>query len=923
MITQDARALLEKANTHVAKCLEGAAGFTISRSHYEVTLEHLFLKFLEEGSGDLVKILRYFEVDPGAVESRLLATVEGFRSGNSGRPSFSPMMLNTLEQAFLVGSVEYEQELIRSGTILVAALRATDITPFRPYMDLMEPIQLDELRRSFGSIVAGSEEDKAPTGRFARPRAAAKPGEPGAPAGEGSALDQFTLDFTAAARAGEIDPVYARDDEIRQMIDILTRRRKNNPILVGEAGVGKTALVEGLALRVVAGDVPKSLQGVELHVLDLGLLQAGAGVKGEFENRLKSVIAEIKESEIPIVTFIDEAHTMIGAGGSAGQGDAANLLKPALARGELRTIAATTWSEYKKYFEKDPALARRFQLVKVDEPDVPRAVTMMRGIKEKFEAAHEVVILDTAVEAAVNLSEQYISGRQLPDKSVDLIDTSCARVRIGLSSKPVVIDDLDRRIEYWELELKARTRDVEGGTVEDDGTIADLEAKLAKAREERAELVVHWEREQEAVAAVEAARGGGVAAEAVVETATEEEAPAAETEEETAPAKTDESEPPADDTPDEPAGEEPDISVETEPPPSLEDALARLAEVQGTPPMIPLEVTPDVIASVVADWTGIPVGQMVKDQARAVLDLEQTLGHRILGQDDALAVMAQGIRAAKAGLSNPNTPIGCFLLVGPSGVGKTEAGLGLAETLFGGERFLTTINMSEFMEAHTVSRLIGSPPGYVGYGEGGRLTEAVRQHPYSVVLLDEVEKSHPDVMNLFYQVFDKGSLADGEGRDIDFKNTVLVMTSNISTDTIVEMCSGEPWPEPDELVEAIRPELSERFKPALLARMTIVPFYPLNAETMRRIVDLKLAGVATRLRETAKIELSTTPGLADWIADRCTVEETGARNVEHVIQNQVLPGVSKEILSRMAEDQPINRISIDVGDDDIPSYRLE
>ncbi|MCK5377139.1 MAG: AAA family ATPase, partial [Acidobacteria bacterium] len=390
-----------------------------------------------------------------------------------------------------------------------------------------------------------------------------------------------------------------------------------------------------------------------------------------------------------------------------------------------------------------------------------------------------------------------------------------------------------------------------------------------------------------------------------------------------APAKTDESEPPADDTPDEPAGEEPDISVETEPPPSLEDALARLAEVQGTPPMIPLEVTPDVIASVVADWTGIPVGQMVKDQARAVLDLEQTLGHRILGQDDALAVMAQGIRAAKAGLSNPNTPIGCFLLVGPSGVGKTEAGLGLAETLFGGERFLTTINMSEFMEAHTVSRLIGSPPGYVGYGEGGRLTEAVRQHPYSVVLLDEVEKSHPDVMNLFYQVFDKGSLADGEGRDIDFKNTVLVMTSNISTDTIVEMCSGEPWPEPDELVEAIRPELSERFKPALLARMTIVPFYPLNAETMRRIVDLKLAGVATRLRETAKIELSTTPGLADWIADRCTVEETGARNVEHVIQNQVLPGVSKEILSRMAEDQPINRISIDVGDDDIPSYRLE
>ncbi len=925
MITQDARALLKLANTHVAKCMEGAAGFTISRSHYEVTLEHLFLKFLEDADGDLVKILRYFEVDPGAVESRLLATVEGFRSGNSGRPSISPMLLNTLERSYLVGSVEFEQEFIRSGTILAAALRATDITPFRPYMDLMEQIQLDELRRSFGAIVAGSVEDKAPTGRFARPRAAAASGE-AAPAGEGTALDQFTVNFTAAASAGEIDPVYARDDEIRQMIDILTRRRKNNPILVGEAGVGKTALVEGLALRVVAGDVPKPLQGVEIRVLDLGLLEAGAGVKGEFENRLKSVIAEIKESPVPIVTFIDEAHTMIGAGGSAGQGDAANLLKPALARGELRTVAATTWSEYKKYFEKDPALARRFQLVKVDEPDVERATTMMRGIKEKFEAAHDVVILDTAVEAAVNLSERYISGRQLPDKSVDLIDTAGARVKIGLSSKPVVIDDLDRRIEHWELELKARQRDVEGGTVKDDGSIPDVEARIEKARAERAELAAQWKLEQDAVSVVEAARGGGESEEEPppvdAEAPDTDETAEAEPESET-PTDAVEDNQPSKPEPEAKPAEEPSTDAPPQEIPSLDEALDKLREVQATPPMIPLEVTPDVIASVVSDWTGIPAGQMVKDQARAVLELEQTIGKRILGQDHALAVIAQAIRASKAGLGNPSTPIGSFLLVGPSGVGKTEAGLGLAETLFGGERFLATINMSEFMEAHTVSRLIGSPPGYVGYGEGGRLTEAVRQRPYSVVLLDEVEKSHPDVMNLFYQVFDKGTLADGEGRDIDFKNTVLVMTSNLATETIVDMCSGDPKPEPDELVEAIRPELSDRFKPALLARMTIVPFYPLGADTMRSIVDLKLGAVAKRLQDSAKINFETTEGLADWIADRCTVEETGARNVEHVIQNQVLPGVSNEILSRMAEDQPIKKISIDVGDDDVPSYRLE
>jgi type VI secretion system protein VasG len=858
MITQDLRSLLSKANTLVARALEGAAGFTIARAHYEISLEHVFLKFLEEGNGDLPRILRYFEVDAGNLQARLLATVEQFRSGNTGRPVFSPLLLDTIEQAFLLGAVEFGQERIRSGTVLAAALSARGISPFRPYMDLLEAIHLDELRRDFAAIVAGSEEDKAPTGRFAAPR----PGVPGAaPAGQGEgALDQFTTDFTARAAAGEIDPVYGRDDEIRQMIDILTRRRKNNPILVGEAGVGKTAVVEGLAMRVAAGDVPAALQGVRVLNLDIGLLQAGAGVKGEFENRLKSVIEEIRQSPIPIVTFIDEAHTLIGAGGSAGGSDAANLLKPALARGELRTVAATTWSEYKKYFEKDAALARRFQLVKVDEPDEGRATTMLRGVCEKFEAAHKVRILDTAVVAAVQLSQRYISGRQLPDKAVDVLDTAAARVKISLSSKPVVVDDLERRIFYHEITLKARQRDVAGGTHTDEGEIERLIAEIEHLRVELAEATGRWEKEREAVAQVEAGRGEGGDAE------------------------------------------------------KLRTALANLSVVQGVSPMIPIEVTPEVVGAVVAGWTGIPVGRMVRDQAQTVVELEKHLGSRIVGQDHALAVLGERIRAARAGLGNPNAPQGVFLMVGPSGVGKTETGLALADLLYGGERFLTTVNMSEYQEAHTVSRLIGSPPGYVGFGEGGILTEAVRQRPYSVVLLDEVEKSHPDVMNLFYQVFDKGTLSDGEGREIDFRNTVLMLTSNLASETIAEMCAGEVKPATDELVEAIRPALRDRFKPALLARMTIVPYFPLAPDVMRKIVDLKLAKVGERLAANAKVSFAYTTGIADWIAERCTVEETGARNVDQVIQGLVLPRVSNEILARMAREEPVRAVSIDVDE---------
>jgi len=907
MITNDVRALLTRAHPHITRNLEAAAGFTIARTHYEVTLEHLFLKLLEDGGGDVPRILRHYEVDGGGFEARLLAAAELLRVGNSGRPVFSPLLLDALERAFLVGAVEYGQEQIRSGALLATLLGMRGATPFSAYLDLLQGVSLDDLRRNFATAVAGSEEDRPAGGRFTaggqaagRPAAGAGASPAAGAARPDSALGQFTIDFTAAARAGKIDPVYGRDEEVRQVIDILTRRRKNNPILVGEAGVGKTALVEGLALRVVAGDVPESLAGVEIRGLDLGLLQAGAGVKGEFENRLKSVIAEIQESPVPVITFIDEAHTLIGAGGSAGQGDAANLLKPALARGELRTVAATTWSEYKKYFEKDPALARRFQLVKVDEPGEERAITMLRGVKEKFEQAHGVVMLDSAVIAAVRLSQRFISGRQLPDKAVDLLDTSAARVKIGLTAKPAAVERLERQLQHARLAVAAKRRDLAGGTVSEDTEIAPLEAEIARLDADLLVVRERWERELAAVRRVQELRGGvpGSAAGAGGADRVADGTPAA------APDG-----PPAAAEGGAPAAAEGDGASR------LAAALGELAEIQGRQALMAIEVTPDVVAAVVSDWTGIPAGKMLRDQAKAALELEAALGARVLGQGPAMGAIAQHLRAARAGLGNPATPQGVFLLVGSSGVGKTESALALADLLYGGERFLTTINMSEYMEAHTVSRLIGSPPGYVGFGEGGILTEAVRQRPYSVVLLDEVEKSHPDVMNLFYQVFDKGVLADGEGREIDFKNTVVIMTSNLADDEIVAMCAGEVRPDSDELVEAIRPRLRERFKPALLARMAIVPFYPLSGEVLRSIVDLKLGRIARRLAANARIQLSTTAALADWIAARCTVEETGARNIDHVIQGTVLAGIAQEILGRMARDEPIRRAEIDVAAD--------
>jgi type VI secretion system protein VasG len=889
MIGVDIKSLLRRLNRHCNRYLEGAAGLCVSRGHYEVSPEHLLLKMAEDPGGDLQHILRHFEIEPAYFQKGVQHAVEDMRSGNPGKPVFSPLLLEWFQDAWLLSSLELGLEEIRSGALLASLADRPSRYTGSAFVDLLEKISKDEIRKKLLTIVAASAETAASAG--------AAPGEKAPAAGAAraagdSALARFTLDFTGRARVGEIDPVFGRDREIRQMVDILGRRRKNNPIVVGEAGVGKTAVVEGLALKIVQNDVPEILSGVELLGLDLGLLQAGAGVKGEFENRLKAVITEVKESAKPIILFIDEAHTLIGAGGAVGGGDAANLLKPALARGELRTIAATTWSEYKKYFEKDPALARRFQLVKLDEPGEEDTILMMRGLREKYEAAHKVRILDSAVVEAVKLSSRYISGRQLPDKAVDLLDTCAARVRIGLSSRPYELEDAQRRIQSLERELGALERDRTAGITVEAARVGELKESIAAVQAQAADLETRWLREKEAVdrvvslrAEVEACAGSAPQAEA---------------------------------KPDGLAVASPSASAAAAP--ALEtsklrlgEALKALEEIQGKSPFIRTEVDTEVIARVVSDWTGIPLGKMVRDDAQAILQFENHLKARIKGQDHAIEAIGRGIRAAKAGLQNPRTPIGVFLLVGPSGVGKTETGLGLADLLFGGERFMVTINMSEFQEKHTVSRLIGSPPGYVGYGEGGVLTEAVRQRPYSVVLLDEVEKADPEVLNLFYQVFDKGMLADGEGRVVDFKNTIILLTSNLASDTIVSMASGPVRPEVDEILNAIRTALVKHFKPALLARMTVVPFYPISMDAMKSIVSLKLDQVGKRLHESHRMKFGYDPAVVELISQRCTEVESGARNIDHIINGTLLPMISTQILERMGSGTLSDALRVEVN----------
>jgi type VI secretion system protein VasG len=855
----DLRALLRKMNKVTTRALNTAVGASSSRAHYELSPDHLLAALLDEGGSDVPKILRHFGIDEARVRKAVARSLETLRAGNPGKPAFSARLIDWIQAGWLHSSVDLGQPEIRSGGLLLAVAGNPAGILSQDYLDLLSPLGRDTLRRDFDAIVAGSSEQVSGHAAVAgRAMSAGAAGDAARPAGAGkrsadSALAKFTVDFTAQAKAGRIDPVFGRDREIRQMVDILGRRRKNNPIVVGEAGVGKTAVVEGLALRVVQGDVPEVLQGVEILSLDLGLLQAGAGVRGEFENRLKSVIEEVKGSEVPVILFIDEAHTLIGAGGAQGGGDAANLLKPALARGELRTIAATTWAEYKKYFETDAALSRRFQPVKLDEPGEDDAVVMLRGLKSHYEAAHKVTIRDDGVVAAVKLSNRYISGRQLPDKAVDLLDTCAARVKVAQAARPARLEDLVKRREALERERDALRRDAATGAPRDPERLARLDATLASIADEAGRIEGAWGREREAarrVLEVRAALAG---------------APA-------------------------------DASLGLK----LEEATAALEKArEGDEVYVPLEVDPDTVARTVSDWTGIPLGNMVRDQARAILEFETRMGGRIKGQNHALDAVGRGLRAAKAGIGNPSAPMGVFMFVGPSGVGKTETALGIADLLFGGERFLTSVNMSEYQEKHTVSLLKGSPPGYVGYGEGGVLTEPVRQRPYSVVLLDEVEKAHPDVMNLFYQVFDKGSLTDGTGREIDFKNTIIVLTSNLGTDVITRMCATPVPPDVAELTAAVKPALVQHFKPALNARWTIVPFLTIGPEVMREIVSLKLDRVGRRLMESHRIAFGYDPRVVEQIAARCTEVDTGARNVDHVVQASLLPRISTEILERL------------------------
>jgi type VI secretion system protein VasG len=874
------KSIVSKLNDTTRTALEGAAGLCLARTHYDVEIEHLLMKLLDAAESDFTRILKHFGVDKARLSAELSRALDKLKTGNARTPAFSPSLFRALTEAWTVGSLEFGAGQVRSGFVLLALISNEDLSRIvREVSKELQKIEPDALRKQLPAILEDSLE------RAAGPAATA-PGAPGAPktGGKTQNLDQFTVDMTANAKAGKIDPVLGRDFEIRQIIDILTRRRQNNPILTGEAGVGKTAVVEGFAVRIANGDVPPPLRNVALRSLDLALLQAGAGIKGEFENRLKGLIEEVKSSPTPIILFIDEAHTMIGAGGAAGQNDAANLLKPALARGELRTVAATTWSEYKKYFEKDPALARRFQVVKVEEPTEAQCQVMLRGAVPALEKHHNVRILDEGLAAGVKLSHRYLPDRQLPDKAVSVLDTACARLALGQNTTPPALEDVGREIDDCDVQTRVLEREAALGADHAE-RLAAIAKQKAAAEARRAELQARWEKEKDLVARIREVRGK-------IEGAAQPPAPAA-------------------------AGEAPPAEPSAD---ALRADLAALnAEldaVQGESPLMRVCVDASIVGDVVSGWTGIPIGKMLKDEVATVLALEQHLGRRVIGQDHALGMISERIRTSKAGLEDPSKPIGVFMLVGPSGVGKTETALALSDLLYGGERNLITINMSEFQEAHTVSTLKGSPPGYVGYGEGGVLTEAVRRRPYSVVLLDEVEKAHPDVLELFFQVFDKGHMEDGEGRSIDFKNNIIILTSNAATDSMMKLTADpETAPSPEGLVKAIKPELNKIFKPAFLGRMVIIPFYPIRDEALKQIVRLKLAKIQRRLLETHKIPLTCDDALIEEVARRCTEVESGARNVDHILTNTLLPEISRQILGRLAERQKLAPIHVTVGED--------
>ncbi len=886
-------ALFGKLNKLGYQAVEGATVFCKMRGNPYVEVVHWLHQILNGQDSDLHRIIQHYDLDPGKIAAEMTRALDALPRGASTISDLSDHLMDAMERGWVWGSLLFSDSKVRTGYLLLGMLKTPAL---RNILKSMSPelgkIGPDDLADHFGEATDGSPEetlgaqDGTTVGGGAEPGEASGAMAPGA-MGKGEALEQFCTDLTAQARAGEIDPIVGRDEEIRQIVDVLMRRRQNNPILTGEAGVGKTAVVEGFALRIARGDVPPALKDVRLLVLDVGLLQAGASMKGEFENRLRQVIDEVQASPTPIVMFVDETHTLVGAGGAAGTGDAANLLKPALARGTLRTIGATTWAEYKKYIEKDPALTRRFQVVHVEEPDIPKAVLMMRGIASMLENHHKVQVLDEGIEAAVTLSARYIPARQLPDKSVSLLDTACARVAVSQHAVPAEVDDSRRRIEALTTELEIIDRDETAGYDVADRRVAVTAAK--EAEETRLEgLTERWDREKAVVEGIldlrAKLREGGTPVEA------------------------------------EPGSEEAEASpLSDEERGKLLDELraknAELAEVQGDSPLILPIVDHQAVASVVGDWTGIPVGRMVKDEIETILNLEERLAQRVIGQDHAMKMIAKRVQTSRAGLDNPNKPIGVFLLAGTSGVGKTETALALAEVLYGGEQNVITINMSEYQEAHTVSSLKGAPPGYVGYGEGGVLTEAVRRKPYSVVLLDEVEKAHPDVHEIFFQVFDKGVMEDGEGRLIDFKNTLILLTSNVGTEMIMDLCADpDLMPDPEGIAKALRDPLLKVFPPALLGRLVTIPYYPLSPHMIAEITKLQLGRIKKRVTEAHGVPFEYTDAVVDEIVNRCQELESGGRMIDAIVTNTMLPDISAEFLRRMMEGQEVSKVVIDVTD---------
>ncbi len=850
--------LIGKLNPTCRKALESAAQLCASQTNYNVEIEHLLLKLTELQNTDIPAILQQYAIRIADLTRELTRAMDGLKRGNSRTPAFSQQIITLLEQAWITTSLSLNQDRVRSGALFQALLDTESLRGMiLESCPCLRKIPRKSLLKELSELAGTAEDGRFDTTDETRRRTGY---DEAAPADD-SALNQFTTDLTEQAQNKAIDPVQCREVEIRQIIDILTRRRQNNPILTGEAGVGKTAVVEGFALRIAQKDVPPSLQNVSLRMLDLGLLQAGAGIKGEFEKRLKSVIDEVKQSKQPIILFIDEAHTLIGAGGSAGMGDAANLLKPALARGELRTIAATTWSEYKKYFEKDTALARRFQVIKVAEPDEPMAVTMLWGIVPNLEAHHGITILGEAVRDAVRLSHRYIADRKLPDKAISVLDTACARVAVAQNTTPPVLEDAIRQIEHLELELAVLQRELDVGLDHEERRL-ELVGQLEAAKEARQGFEERWDREKNLVQQV--------------------------------------------------LDLEKTLTQKTDPPEILKEKNQELSHlqkelgaIQGEEPMVPAYADSRVIASVVSGWTGIPLGKMLTDEINTVLHLQDKMEAMIIGQSQALSSICRRIQTYRADLDDPGKPVGVFLLAGPSGVGKTETAIALADVLYGGERNMVQINMSEYQEAYTVSGLKGSPPGYVGHGRGGVLTEAVRRNPFSIVLLDEVEKAHPDVMELFYQVFDKGMMEDAEGVSVDFKNTVIFLTSNVGADEITAHCAKQTdRPDSESILKRIRPIFLNHFKPAFLGRLVIIPYYPLQDSDIRKIAMIKLRAIQKRMRINHRVKVVYKPEVLHMIAEKCRHSDTGARNVDYLLTQQLLPKLSEEILTRMASGEP-------------------